>query len=672
MKKVLIVDNNPVVLTLIKNFLQRENFQVLHAASSLEALGILERETPDYIFIDLVMPQINGEKLCRIIRGMAEFQHVPIIIISGIAKESDLNPADFGAVCCIAKGPNLTGHILATIKQLEKNPDSIAGRVGYGDVFEREISREMISIRKHYDVIFNHLDLGIFELSPAGEIIYANPFAIGLFGVQETDLLGHMFVTLFAGQDAVLVAAALAGLGKNTLELSEEKGIKVNDRSLSLSFIAVTDVSYDSIVVLIKDVTKSRQAEIDLQNSSERFRIIFENSPDAILWFNHDNGIIINCNSAAEALFARKSNELIGQHRSILYGGGRAGDFARLFNSDNGNNPVNKVETEIETKTGVSVPVEVSLSLSTVHNMTILQGVFIDITARREAQIKLSDTNEYLRSLLDSVQAGIVVIDEETRTIVDVNPLAAGMIGLDRVEIIGKGCNDVICQGNVRQCAARGEHCSKKLEHLLDSVGGRQIPILITSTQQNISGQKFIIVSFVDITERKRLEERLHKLSITDDLTGILNRRGFITLAEQHIKVADRKKAPFYLLFVDVNDMKSINDNWGHHAGDEALVQVAEVLKMFRDSDIIGRLGGDEFVALLNGNLGKNDNLISEDMIVRRVNANLAQVKERHKNDFDLSISIGVIRYDPHHPCSLDELMSKADMLMYENKLTSI
>lgn len=671
MKHVLIVDNNPVILTLVKNFLQRENFKVSTAVSGLDALDILEREVPDYIFTDLVMPQINGKKLCRIIRAMDKLQNIPIVIISGIAKESDLDPADYGAVCCIAKGPNLTGHILATIRQLEKKPDSIISKIGYEEVFEREISREMLSSRKHYDIIFNNLDVGIFELTSTDKIIYANPFAIGLFGVPETDLLGRSFVELFAEQDVGLVVKALADAGQNRLELSEEKGIKVNDRSLSLSFIAITDVSYNSIVVLIRDVTKNLQAEIDLQNSTERFRIIFENSPDAILWFNYDTGIIINCNSAAESLFARKANEFIGRHRSILYGGVRAGDFAHLFKKENLNGHIPKIETEIETKSGRIVPVEVALSYSSVNDMTIVQGVFTDISVRKVAQEKLNDTNEYLRSLLDSVQAGIVVIDEETRTIVDVNPVAARMIGLSKIEIIGQGCNDIICQGSVGRCAADGDQCSKKLEHLLNNAGGRKIPVLITSTIQNISGQKFIIVSFVDITWRKKLEERLRKLSITDELTGILNRRGFITLAEQHIKVADRKKAPFYLLFVDVNDMKSINDNWGHHAGDQALVQVAEVLQMFRESDIIGRLGGDEFVALLNGNLAKNDNLISEEIIAGRVNSKLAEIKKRHFNDFDLSISIGIIRYDPFHPCSLDELISKADMLMYENKMKS-
>ncbi len=672
MKQILIVDNNPVILTFIKKLLQKENFHVLAADSSLAALEILKREVPDYIVTDLIMPQINGEKLCRIIRGMPELRHIPIIIISGIAKESDLDPAEFGAVCCIAKGPNLGRHIIKVINQLETDLDSLAGKVGYQEVHDREISREMITLRKHYEVIAGHINVGILELTSAGEIIYANSFAIDLFGVPETALLGTVFVKLFNEHDSRHVAALLAHLGKSLQELSEEKRIKVNDRYIALSFIAVKDTSYNSIIVIIKDVTKRLQAEIDLQNSIERFRVIFENSLDAIIWFNHDTGIIINCNSAAESLFDRQTNNLIGHHRSMLYNADKAGDFAGLFNAETDNNFSNKVETEIVTKTGRTVPVEVSFSSSTVLNMRILQGVFTDITARKEALEKLSDTNEYLRSLLDSVQAGIVVIDEETRTIVDVNPVAAQMIGLNRKDIIGQGCNKVICRKNIQKCAADGEQCSEKLEHLLDNMAGRKIPVLITSTIQKISGQKFIIVSFVDITERKKLEERLHKLSITDELTGILNRRGFITLAEQHIKVADRKQAPFYLVFVDINDMKLINDNWGHKAGDKALVQVAEVLKMFRDSDIIGRLGGDEFVALLNGNLAENNIVISEDMITRRINNNLAKIKKMHKNEFDLSISFGVIRYDPYHPCSLDELMSKADMLMYENKLTSV
>src|SRR5690606_30591217 len=99
-----------------------------------------------------------------------------------------------------------------------------------------------------------------------------------------------------------------------------------------------------------------------------------------------------------------------------------------------------------------------------------------------------------------------------------------------------------------------------------------------------------------DVTERRARERALQSLTIVDDLTGLYNRRGFLTLAERHLKLAIRKKAGLFLLFADLDGLKQINDTFGHLEGDRALVSAAQILRQsFRSADIIARLGGDEF-----------------------------------------------------------------------------
>ena len=113
--------------------------------------------------------------------------------------------------------------------------------------------------------------------------------------------------------------------------------------------------------------------------------------------------------------------------------------------------------------------------------------------------------------------------------------------------------------------------------------------------------QKFSGIALIlnDITESKQLEERLSAMSITDELTGLFNRRGFFTLSDQQLKIAERTKKNLLLFFVDLDKMKQINDQWGHPEGDKALIKVADILKeTFRKSDILGRMGGDEFAVL--------------------------------------------------------------------------
>ena len=164
---------------------------------------------------------------------------------------------------------------------------------------------------------------------------------------------------------------------------------------------------------------------------------------------------------------------------------------------------------------------------------------------------------------------------------------------------------------------------------------------------------------------RQQLQEELRALSLIDELTGLHNRRGFLALAQQQVKLANRTKRPFLLLMADVDGLKAINDTWGHPAGDLALIDAATMLKeTFRESDIIARLGGDEFVALLiEADVDADTTLITE-RVRQRLTALNAQSGRRHL----LSISVGIAVYDPTHPSSIEELLAQADTLMYDQK----
>jgi len=168
-----------------------------------------------------------------------------------------------------------------------------------------------------------------------------------------------------------------------------------------------------------------------------------------------------------------------------------------------------------------------------------------------------------------------------------------------------------------------------------------------------------------DITDRKKSEEELHTASITDELTGLFNRRGFLILAQKQCEIAKRHRRHFSILFLDLDGMKKINDTFGHKGGDQALVDIAAILrKTFRESDIIARIGGDEFTVLITEPPGSE----IKKTLDQHVEENLRIHNERTKKGYRLSVSMGIVLYDPEHPCSLDELLTHADELMYENK----
>jgi diguanylate cyclase (GGDEF)-like protein/PAS domain S-box-containing protein len=168
-----------------------------------------------------------------------------------------------------------------------------------------------------------------------------------------------------------------------------------------------------------------------------------------------------------------------------------------------------------------------------------------------------------------------------------------------------------------------------------------------------------------DVTERKLLQEELYQQSVVDELTGLYNRRGFLTLSDQQLKVAQRNHQRLFLFFIDLDDLKWVNDHLGHQEGDAILVESAAILRRtFRQSDIIGRMGGDEFAILEIGTDTEARNSIA------RLQAALKDCNRSTARKYQLSLSLGSAAFDPEKPCSLDELIATADNRMYEEKST--
>jgi len=171
------------------------------------------------------------------------------------------------------------------------------------------------------------------------------------------------------------------------------------------------------------------------------------------------------------------------------------------------------------------------------------------------------------------------------------------------------------------------------------------------------------IIRFDKMMREHRAEEALLVLSLTDDLTGLYNRRRFFVLTEQYLKVASRTKKRLLLLFIDLDDLKWINDSYGHNEGDQALLEFAKILKQtFRESDIIARMGGDEFVVLF-ASMDENS-----ERLLTRLHENLKDHNGQPSRRYPLSISVGTTEFDPESPVSIDELLSKADASMYAQK----
>ena len=193
---------------------------------------------------------------------------------------------------------------------------------------------------------------------------------------------------------------------------------------------------------------------------------------------------------------------------------------------------------------------------------------------------------------------------------------------------------------------------------------GEIIELDVRSVRTAHDGQPAVMGSMLDITSQKQMEATLRRLSLVDELTGVYNRRGFMSLAESHLAVAIRRHRELLLVFADVDSLKSINDQYGHAAGDQVLRDAAAVLRRtYRSADIIARLGGDEFTAF-PVEAAKE----CAEMLVDRLQQNVAAHNRENPRPYALALSVGVGRFDPARCPTIEQLLSEADRQQYAQK----
>ena len=159
------------------------------------------------------------------------------------------------------------------------------------------------------------------------------------------------------------------------------------------------------------------------------------------------------------------------------------------------------------------------------------------------------------------------------------------------------------------------------------------------------------------------MENEIHNLSVRDELTGLYNLRGFHLLGEQALRLAQRSRGPFSVLFIDLDNLKQINDLHGHSVGSTTLIEAGNLLRAtFRETDVLGRIGGDEFAVA-----GQFTHAAIA-LATERLREASALRNSQSGRRFTLSLSIGHVTSDPHAPEPLDTLLAKADTAMYEEK----
>ena len=295
-------------------------------------------------------------------------------------------------------------------------------------------------------------------------------------------------------------------------------------------------------------------------------------------------------------------------------------------------------------------------------------GIAIDITDRKTLYDALQKQNVYFASLFESAPEAIAILDEHDR-IMRINGQFGALFGYTEDDAVGKDINALIvpeelAEEGVSLCTKVAAGEGIRTESLRRHKDRHSFWVSISATRFSAGDEPGkVYAMYQDISARKRAEDELRALLMVDELTGLPNRRAFITLSEQRLKLAVRMERDVLMIFIDVDHLKYINDTWGHLAGDRALIDTARVLReSCREADIIARLGGDEFVALMIVDSDQTAELVCE-RIKARVEAHNLETPRGHP----LSLSVGATR-TKSEGTMLADLLAQADTALYEQK----
>ena len=454
----------------------------------------------------------------------------------------------------------------------------------------------------------------------------------------------------------------------------------------------------EDLAVTYTDITTRRIAEQYLENANEhlergvaertaelreseaRYRTVLASSPDGIALQNADLTIAA-WNEAAERITGLTKTQLAGlEPRPVGWQAIREDGSHFPMSEHPSLVALRSGEPQSDCLMGIRHPdgrlVWISMNTTPLVHAGETRPYaavtsFVDITARREAEAALRDSEQRFQLLAMQAPVGIFHTDA-LGLYTFVNERYCELTGIRPTAALGDAWREIVHPEDRERVvdewrAASSAGRAFALEYRMCSLAGDTI--WVDGKAEAVRDAKGVVTGYIgsvhDLSESKRAEEALRTLSLRDELTGLWNRRGFLTLAEQECRRARRSRLTVLVMYGDINSFKAINDTHGHRAGDEALVVVADaVSSSCRNADIAGRIGGDEFV-ILSVHDNADAATAAEAAIRSRIATRLDAVNADRLQP--LSLSLGAAR-GIGADLTLDELLASADDALYAAK----
>ena len=423
------------------------------------------------------------------------------------------------------------------------------------------------------------------------------------------------------------------------------------------------------LLFISRDITERMEIEQALRESERRFRAIFEEAGLGIALVLTD-GTILNANSALQSMLGYTESELQAMHFiEVTHPDDRETDLEEYRELLTHEQSSYRIQKRYVRKDGTTIWAQLTVSLvrDAQGAPQYAVGMVEDVTTERQTEEALQASEKRFRDLFENSPDAIFV-ESYDGEILDVNPAGCELHGLTREELVGKDVMETIPPKHRDGARADFERLVAKdhdeFEGFSWTADGRAIPVEIRTNHIEYRGRPALLFHVRDITKRKRFEARLAYLAEHDHLTRLHNRRRFETALEETLSRSKRVGLQGALLWIDIDRFKEINDRLGYKAGDELLVNLAEMLTdHLREDDVVARMGGDEFAVLIP-QVGRHQAEAVADKLLQAGHSHLAAPNEEL---IRTSISIGIVLF-PIHGVTSTDLLARVGRIIRQAK----
>ena len=496
-------------------------------------------------------------------------------------------------------------------------------------------------------------------------------------GLRESDVVGCRPEQFLPPETAVMLLERYQAAidSREAVTYSEDVVLPAGHVVFEAMVTPIFDSTGDCTHILgaLRDVTARTAAELALRESEARYRQLFESNGSVQFLVDVATARILDANPAAERFYgwtrAQMREMSVSDITELTLDEWR--EYAANVAHDDGRSSVRRHRLA----SGKTRMVEVFAGELMLGESRVFHSIVHDVSDRISAEEALRDSESRIRSALDSSLDIFTVLDTVRDAdgaiidfrVVEVNARAGAVLGVDASRMIGRSFGELLPYAanaallkSLVAVAETGEATETEIQPRVGPLADKWLSCQIVALGRGVA------ITARDVTDRRRNEDELRALSLVDSLTGLFNRRGFEAIAAQQLKSAEHSTKSSFLFYFDMNDFKSINDTWGHAAGDDALMKMSDVLRMtFRETDVVARMGGDEFVALAL-NCGEVTNAV-----LARLRTELDQ-QNAHNTlaglEYSLSTGVGLARFTPDAPRSLEALLAIADRELYLDK----